>query len=489
MSDFRIPKGLLCDISIIALVCIITFAIWYYAGFAKESVFAQERLLAPLLTMPTFVKQDENFTIIVQTSSTYNLLTISIYNSFAEYQLAPLSTTLTEGKMFITVHVPKETLPRLYNLSIILGNKQFTEPHAVKVVTEFPSSFTFIQMTDTHVSFNSKKTVNINTFRRAIEESNLINPAFVIITGDIVDGFTGDNGVAELNLFRNMLLEFQIPVYVLAGNHDYGYIVSGMTIDDYKNIVNPNLDYSFDYGNYHFTVLDSGPWTSLLGIPADPPTTEGITDAQILWFEDDLKKSENATLRFVASHVPVVDAPPYEIMMHNVDKFKELLQKYNISIHFTGHTHADAAFNINGKLLTEGEAMPRPLFLQTGSIAAWGDNTKVYRIFYVNGTNIRYAYDANDNGIPDAYSSIPVGNLRVTYDYSYIYAPKGVVSNALNENLTVTLKFKLPADSKNLTAENGTIISSIKSLNNEYIEVQIMVIVPKKGTLEVKIKS
>lgn len=86
-------------------------------------------------------------------------------------------------------------------------------------------------------------------------------------------------------------------------------------------------NFSFDYGNAHWTILDANPyvdWTS---------------PALRKWLSEDLAKAKGATWRFVALHHP----PFHSSKSHEGDKqirpIADLFEKGNVDIVFGGHVH------------------------------------------------------------------------------------------------------------------------------------------------------
>lgn len=138
--------------------------------------------------------------------------------------------------MFPNIHEFKavHTLPQIWRSSKITidGALYDVEEHSVKVISSFDSSFNFIHIPDIHIGdLGAEK-----HFIKMIEQVNIEDPDFVIITGDFVRGglidfpwsplkdhsYTGRND--EFKMVRACLLKFKVPVYICPGNHDYfGY--------------------------------------------------------------------------------------------------------------------------------------------------------------------------------------------------------------------------------------------------------------------------
>ncbi len=86
-------------------------------------------------------------------------------------------------------------------------------------------------------------------------------------------------------------------------------------------------NFSFDYGNAHWTVLDSchhADWT----------------DAALrAWVERDLKAAQKATWRFVAFHHPPFNSSPSHFEDQWMRLLADLFEKYQVDVVWAGHVH------------------------------------------------------------------------------------------------------------------------------------------------------
>jgi len=167
----------------------------------------------------------------------------------------------------LTVSVPPGTPEELYNLTVILDvdNTRYssTRPRAVKVLTEFPNSFTFAHVTDFHLGDprgfreNINQTIGWKSIKKCIEEINLLQPDFVVISGDLVYGQLYPYEYSrEYEKCFEMLQLFDVPTFLCPGNHDGYNRFREDGLDFWKTYFGP-LYYSFDYGDYHFTAINS----------------------------------------------------------------------------------------------------------------------------------------------------------------------------------------------------------------------------------------
>jgi predicted MPP superfamily phosphohydrolase len=166
------------------------------------------------------------------------------------------------------------------------------------------TTFTFIHASDTHIA----QAVLSRTQRfRALADS--LNPAFVIITGDLVRdalrvGEPEATGYYEL--FGREAALFKNPVWTIPGNHEnFGierdkskvaatHPLYGRKM--YRHYRGPDY-YSFNYGGVHFVGLNS--------VDIDDKWYYGHVDsAQIAWLERDLTMVPPAMPVVTFNHIP-----------------------------------------------------------------------------------------------------------------------------------------------------------------------------------------
>jgi predicted MPP superfamily phosphohydrolase len=166
------------------------------------------------------------------------------------------------------------------------------------------TTFTFIHASDTHIA----QAVLSRTQRfRALADS--LNPAFVIITGDLVRdalrvGEPEATGYYEL--FGREAALFKNPVWTIPGNHEnfgierdkskvaVAHSLYGRKM--YRHYRGPDY-YSFNYGGVHFVGLNS--------VDIDDKWYYGHVDsAQIAWLERDLTMVPPAMPVVTFNHIP-----------------------------------------------------------------------------------------------------------------------------------------------------------------------------------------
>jgi hypothetical protein len=88
-----------------------------------------------------------------------------------------------------------------------------------------------------------------------------------------------------------------------------------------------SANFSFDYGNVHWTVLDANPYTDW--------TTPEFRE----WLKADLAAAKNAAWRVVGLHHPPFNSSKAHFNYQRMRVISDLLEKGGVSIVFAGHVH------------------------------------------------------------------------------------------------------------------------------------------------------
>jgi hypothetical protein len=137
------------------------------------------------------------------------------------------------------------------------------KPWTSEEFNDEPSSFQFVIIGDRTGGANV-----LGTFNLAVDQINLLQPAFVINVGDLIEGYSDDS--AELNAeweeADGMIGRLEMPFFRTAGNHDIANEVAQQVWRERYGA----SSYYFRYKDVLFLVLDS----------EDPPRTppDGIKE-------------------------------------------------------------------------------------------------------------------------------------------------------------------------------------------------------------------
>ena len=187
--------------------------------------------------------------------------------------------------------------------------------------------FRFALFTDLHI--NTINPQHSEDLQQAVVDVNTLTGIdFVIISGDISD--KGDT--MSLRMAKRMLQKLRMPYYIIPGNHDVKWYLSGSV----------NFEAIFGDTKFDFTHND----VEFIGFTTAPLTKKGIgfiQPADIQWIKNTLQKTGNKN--------PVILVTHYPLQTGDVDNWKEVLdiaKKYDVQAVLGGHYHLNAVFNYDG---------------------------------------------------------------------------------------------------------------------------------------------
>ena len=249
--------------------------------------------------------------------------------------------------------------------------------------------FYFIQFTDIHLGPSGLRQDQAEAaeknFRVAIDEVNLLKPAFVLSTGDCAH--TGKEGLLR---YKELLQPLSIPVYSLPASHDIAIgplgresIELGNSYNFWEQTIGPRRQ-GFSCNGIRFILFepyekrDAGGWHS------------SVNKETMNWLKKELRLAGRQPIIIVFhSPITVLKDGHYAGTWHdtNVDEFLFLLSNYNIVAMITGHRHRDEEGKV-GKFLQ----------IQSGSLFGyqwnalpphyWFPVRPGYRIFRLDGSQL-----------------------------------------------------------------------------------------------------
>ncbi len=433
----------------------------------------------PLLNIPAIVENGSAFVINCQADQSTTNWTASLQRDQIEVFLPINSASYNPATTWwdINATVPDIDLHELYNLRVTAsGGLDDTAKHAVQVIESEKEEFYFIHITDTHLpthyfydnSASLTDTSEVVDLRSIVHDAELINPAFVLHTGDLINEGELEDFQQRRYYSRSqqILGEFTVPVYLIAGNHDIGGWNStppsaGTARRDWWRFYGWNIlndppagapwhtqNYSFNYAGVHFTALEAYDnydlWRS------DIYGAESFTLAQMSWLNADLAAASNSLAQVLFYH--------YDFS-GNIN-----LESLGVEMALWGHVHSD-----NGNLTTP------PFNISTDQVA---DGARSYRLIRVN------------NGVIDPRPTLSAGsagqNIRVNYspsNYGAADSVNAVITNNFSEEFQHgRIVFNMPKNEGNSakvaatpTVEGGTLLQIDSSGETDlwYVEVSI----------------
>lgn len=351
----------------------------------------------------------------------------------------------------------------------------------MRVLDQFKDDFYFIHITDTHLpehQFSDSGAVPEDStamvdLRTVIDDINVINPEFVVITGDYInEGELED--YMEWRAFtraQRMLYEFETPTYLVAGNHDIGGWDAtpppdGTARRDWWRFFGwPRLDappigaplhtqnYSFDYGPVHFVGMES--YNNYDNWRDEIYGQDSFMSSQLTWLNQDLAAAAGSQS---------------QVLFYHKDFQNQLnLSSLGVEMALWGHIHSDS-----GSLTTQ------PYDLATESVC---DGNRAYRLIRVS------------NGVLTPEATLSAGgagqNLRVLYSPSNAGLSStvtGDITNTLPQQFqTGRLRFVMPAAGGQYTVTGGVLAQVDQS--GPYDICHVDVDIPASGTLSVTVSQ
>jgi len=372
-----------------------------------------------------------------------------------------------EHNWYVTALIPEEAKLELYDLELSDGTVNTKSIQSVSVVEEISDEFNFVKIADTHIGATHGEG-SITYTRRFIDEMNLVRPDFIVLTGDVCDKeptwwASQDPYPSEQDeMFFELIQELEVPIYVVHGNHDYSYTNTDdpeYDIRSYQKWINPHLNYTFDYGDYHFIMQNSGKYVTI-GINSDGQ----MTMDNVTWMEQKLSENMDKTMRIVGMHHSVY---PDRIHDDEVrDAFRQAVIDHNVSMVLTGHTHTPTIYDAYGGSVpddpTQGE---QPLHVTTGDLVK---SAREYRLIRIHGDEIAsMTYDLNGDGVRDPAASMPLGEITMEYHPENDGSSSEVTATIVNDlyeyfdDALVTFTVPSPEPGHRYEVTNGTIQQEI----------------------------
>ncbi len=177
-------------------------------------------------------------------------------------------------------------------------------------------------------------------YEKAIASANRLKPAFVVVTGDLVQD--SDDPVQHAELMRiTGQLDKDIPVYFTTGNCDVGNTPTKETLRIYREKFGYE-NYSFDAEGSHFVALNSS-------VCHDPSEVPDEWDSLLDFLRNDLESNAaDATHSVIFMHHPLFSGAPDQpddgnkiIPRAQRMPVLEILREHGVSGVFSGHWHSN----------------------------------------------------------------------------------------------------------------------------------------------------
>ncbi|OFW57892.1 MAG: hypothetical protein A2Y75_11675 [Candidatus Solincola sediminis] len=470
----------------------------------------------------------------------------------------------------VTAKIPDGTPSDLYDLEVFarvqgdeIGDSQ---PNSLSITSQFKEDYKVVQLTDIHVfdieyatsCAHDRSLHDAVYLRKAIEQINLIHPDFVTITGDSIYGQrympedwppdgerTGSSEYEYEYLWAyNALSALDVPCFMVMGNHDSYNDTVKDGFQWWTETYGP-LFYSFDYGNDHYTMINTMDWSEYdrtlergqfytfartlqphkwlgqlrsggdeFGVPQAPPA-EVYAD-QLAWIRDDLESNRQAGLRILCCHHDPAqvgswddaDYGGYRIGGRGQGRLaiQRLCAEFDVNMVLSGHEHHDLVSEIPWS-----DGAGSTIYTNTTALEPRCDVTSEfpgYRIVQVAGDRIvSYNYQPPKWSYP-YYKGVTVGqaqDMNALYDpaIAVVFSNGGdwssrqdevscMVDNSLNSEFReARLEFFMPAlpDDSNyqVSGTSGMRVLQVPAQDG-WLNIYVEFTLPALGTTQVVVR-
>ena len=215
----------------------------------------------------------------------------------------------------------------------------------------------FLQFSDTQFGmFTADKDFAQETanFEMAIAAANRPKPAFVVVTGDLVNKPGDPAQIKEFNRIAKKL-DRAIRLYRVAGNHDLQNTPTPETVAAYVKAFGPDY-YAFRHQDLHGIVLDS----TLMTAPDQAPALLAAQDA---WLDAELERARTSGARhiLVFQHHPLflgAAAEPdsyFNVPLARRVRYLDSYRLAGVEAVLAGHYHRNALARDRGlEMITTG---------------------------------------------------------------------------------------------------------------------------------------
>ena len=285
----------------------------------------------PIQNVPSIVRPGDQLPISCEATPSTTGWTASLVRGPLEVPLTIDAASYDPATEWWTLAVTTPAMPvfDLYDLRVTAsGGLDDTTRDAVKAIPEFRDTYEVIHITDPHIptykyyyqdGAQTDSTTSM-ALRDITEDINIINPEFVLLTGDFVnEGELEDYlGLRYYSRAQMHLNEFDVPVFLTSGNHDLGGWDDTPPSDGtarrdwwrffgWRRLSDPPVgapartqDYSFDYGPINYIGLEAydnyDSWRySIYG-------AESFTSDQMDWLEDDIAAASSSVRNVLFFH-------------------------------------------------------------------------------------------------------------------------------------------------------------------------------------------
>jgi hypothetical protein len=412
----------------------------------------------PLLNIPAIVVPGDTLIVACQASSSTSGWTVQLEHGSFQILLEVYSASYDATTLWwsLAAGVPEAAEIPLYELYDLVvhadGGVQDRTRNAVRVIPALRDDYYFIHLTDTHLPTDlyydepgaQSDSSEIADLRAVIADVNLINPEFVVLTGDLIHEGELEDYLERRYYTRaqRVLTEFKVPLYLTSGNHDIGGWDGTPPPDGtarrdwwrffgWKRLDNPppgapwhTQNYSFDYGPVHYSALEA--YDNYDGFRYSIYGATSFISEQLQWLAADLAQAGSSSARVLLYHYDFAN----QINLNNLQ----------VDLALWGHIHRD-----------DGNINDWPCDLGTDNVCSGARSFRLVRVIDgevypeltmaagSSGERLRVVYVPANDGTNDTVTASILNNHAVRFQ------------NGL-------LRFQMPPGPGQYQVTNGTLL-------------------------------
>ncbi len=452
---------------------------FYCLSFASADPTAQaedayplgDRLTAiqrPIHSIPELTFPDDTFDIHVSAPESTTDFQASL--RYGDYHVdLPIVAAAYDPASQWHVLTVKTPAPRLYELFDLVLRADGMEPdtavNAVKVEPAQDNTWYFVHITDTHLTTHQYSSnsgyvndmTEVDDFIAVIDDINIINPKFVLLTGDVInEGELEDYLTARyFSITKNTMQRLEVPIYLVSGNHDVGgwnatpppagtarnnwYDFFGWDILKHPNGIYPyrTQNYSFTYNGIKFIGMES--YVNYENYELSVFGRDSFTAPQMKWLNAEVSTGEGT-----------------KVLFYHYD-FSNQINLYSLGVDgaLWGHIHRNSGsissspFNLATAPVCDGRRTYRIIKVQNGQILPQSTCSAGY-----SGQNLTLSFTGENNGSSYEGTAVIQNNQPVSLDHCLV-------------------KFNMPEDATDFKPTQGQVTQVVEGPKGKTVYVEM----------------
>ena len=243
-------------------------------------------------------------------------------------------------------------------LLIFISPADAGDPESAYYSTTTDRIFWFIQISDIHIgTAGSDDTDNLTWIVN--DAKNVINPEFIVASGDLVDAtdggaVPGDQSQAEWTSYHTIVTAAGMTAdfyYDIPGNHDHynDEFFAYFRNNSIQGLANDSTQVSwrkdFTFGSYHFLGINTAGNDGESFTIWPPPFGDnaGLDSTELSFITSELSTNNDTDLTLIFGHHPLPQRPTGNFedtyISYGDADFIDLMEFYGVSVYTYGHTH------------------------------------------------------------------------------------------------------------------------------------------------------